>query len=233
MRIAISYGPAHAIAAVQMEPGENLRAESGTLVSMTPNLAVTTEGPFSAGTGGILNKLKRSLLGGQSLFTNVYRAVNEHAHVSLAPPLSGDMTVHDLLGGEKLYLQATSFVAAPDTVKLDTKFQGFKGLVTGESLFFIEASGHGPVIAAAFGGLAVREFYGEMIVDTGHLVGFTQGVNYEVVKAGSGWISSWLSGEGLVLKLSGRGRVYLQSRNPREFGRWIGRRLPPRKGNSL
>jgi uncharacterized protein (AIM24 family) len=51
-----------------------------------------------------------------------------------------------------------------------------------------------------------------------------------VEKAGSGWIASYLSGEGLVLRLRGRGRVYLQTRNPNEYGRTVGSQLPPRQG---
>ena len=49
-------------------------------------------------------------------------------------------------------------------------------------------------------------------------------------KAGGGWISSFLSGEGLVLRMRGKGTIYLQSRNPTEFGKTVGGLLPARSG---
>ena len=51
-----------------------------------------------------------------------------------------------------------------------------------------------------------------------------------MTKASRGWIASYLSGEGLVLRMSGRGRVFLQSRNPKEYGLAVGSQLPPRQG---
>jgi uncharacterized protein (TIGR00266 family) len=104
-----------------------------------------------------------------------------------------------------------------------------KGLFSGESLFFLEASGHGPVLLNAFGAIEVLDLDGEMIVDTGHLVAFTSGISYTVSKASAGLISSFLSGEGLVLSVKGRGKLYVQSRNPNEFGRSVGAKLPARE----
>jgi uncharacterized protein (AIM24 family) len=82
----------------------------------------------------------------------------------------------------------------------------------------------------AFGALETRELNGELILDTGHLVAFTAGIEYTIGKASSGWIESYLSGEGLVLRLRGRGRLWIQSRNPNEFGSAVGGLLPSRKG---
>jgi len=86
------------------------------------------------------------------------------------------------------------------------------------------------VLVNAFGAIETYELDGEVIVDTGHLVAFEAGINYEVTKASRGWIASFLSGEGLVLRMRGRGRLYLQSRNPKEYGRAVGSELPPRQG---
>ena len=139
------------------------------------------------------------------------------------------MVVHQLQPGETLYIQGSSYMAAPDSVHIDTKWQGLKGLFSGENLFFISASGQGPVIVNAFGAIQTINFDGELIVDTGHLVAFTSGISYEVSTASPGLIASFLSGEGFVLKLRGRGKLYLQTRNPGEFGASVGRQLPPRR----
>jgi uncharacterized protein (TIGR00266 family) len=105
-----------------------------------------------------------------------------------------------------------------------------RAFFSGESLFFLKASGAGPVLLNAFGAIEELDLNGEMIVDTGHLVAFESGISYEVTKAASGWIASFLSGEGLVLRMSGQGKVYIQSRNPNAFGRTLGSLLPARQG---
>ena len=229
MHFDIQYRPAHSLATVHLEPGESVRAEASAMVGMTRNLSVTTDGPMG-GRGGLLGSMKRAVLGGETFFTNTFTARGTPGHVTLAPTLSGDMVAVQLERGSPLYIQGSSYVAAPDTVELDTRWQGFKGFFSGESLFFLEASGSGPVLVNAFGAIEQFELDGEVIVDTGHLVAFESGIEYEVTKASRGWIASFLSGEGLVLRMVGRGRVYLQSRNPNEYGRAVGTLLPPRQG---
>ena len=104
------------------------------------------------------------------------------------------------LGKLPLLVSTWNRVAAPDSVSIDTRWQGFKGFFSGENLFFLAASGRGPVLMNAFGAIETLELDGELIVDTGHLVAFTGGIDYEVTKASDGWIASFLSGEGLVLR---------------------------------
>lgn len=230
MNIEIQNRPAHSVAVVQLAPGENIRAEAGAMVSKSANLGVRTDGPLSGKQGGLLKTLKRAVLSGETLFTNLYTADNGPGEVTLAPSLCGDMIVHDLRAGEELFIQGSSYVAAPDSVHLDTRWQGLRrGAFSGESFFFLHATGQGPVIVNAFGGIDTIDLAGqEVILDTGHLVAFTGGISYDWTKAASGWIASFLSGEGFVLKMTGHGRVYVQTRNPNEFGREVGGRLPAR-----
>lgn len=229
MQFELLYRPSHSLAIVHLAPGESVRAEASAMVSMTSNLSIQTDGPMG-GRGGLVGSLKRAVLGGETFFTNTFTARGTAGHVSLAPALAGDMLTVELTRGRSLYIQGSSYVAAPDTVELDTRWQGFKGLFSGESLFFLEASGAGPVLVNAFGAIETFDLDGELIVDTGHLVAFDEGIEYEVTKASRGWIASYLSGEGLVLHLRGRGRLYLQSRNPNEYGQAVARELPPRQG---
>lgn len=228
MRFEVSYRPSHALGTAYLDAGESVRAEAGAMVSMTRNVGVDTS-MSSRRAGGLLKSLKRGLLGGESFFTNLYTASGGPAHISFAPRLCGDMIVHELTADRPLIIQGSSYVAAPDSVVLDTRWQGFRGFFSGETLFFLSASGYGPVLLNAFGAIETIELDGELIVDTGHLVAFTQGIDYRIDKAGRGWIDSFLSGEGLVLRVAGRGRLYVQSRNPSEYGKTIGRRLPARE----
>jgi uncharacterized protein (TIGR00266 family) len=229
MQIEIQYNPAHSLATVHLDAGEAIRAEASAMVSMTRGIDVQTNAGHSAG-GGILGGLRRAVVGGESFFQNLYTARSNGAHVTLAPRLCGSMVVHELDPSVDLLIQGSSYVAAPESVQIDTKFQGFKAFLSGESLFFLKASGRGPVLMNAFGAVEMRELDGESILDTGHLVAFTAGIEYTIGKASQGWIASYLSGEGLVLRLRGRGKLWIQSRNPSEFGRTVGSMLPAREG---
>jgi uncharacterized protein (TIGR00266 family) len=228
MYIEIQNRPSSAVAVVTLEQDEQVRAEAGAMVTMTPNVETQTQGPM-AGKGGLMKGLKRAFLGGESFFTNTYVARQGRGQVTFAADLPGDMFVHPLSPDHELFIQGSSYVAAPDTVTVDSKWQGFKrGFLSGETMFFLHATGSGPVVMNAYGGIQSIDLDGELTLDTGHLVAFTSGISYDIGKAAKGWIQSWLSGEGFVLRVRGRGRLYIQSRNPTAFGQTIGRMLPPR-----
>jgi len=94
----------------------------------------------------------------------------------------------------------------------------------------LRCTGMGTVFVASYGAihpidLADGERY---TVDTGHMVAFDESVSYEVGQAGS-WKST-LFGEGLVCKLTGPGRFYLQTRNPIGLVDWVASRLPKGDG---
>jgi uncharacterized protein (TIGR00266 family) len=114
-------------------------------------------------------------------------------------------------------------------LKLDTQFQGLKGLFTGEGLFFLHVSGAGTLVVSAFGALDEVPLDGELIVDSGHVVAFEETLSYSLGKAGGSWLQSFLGGEGVVMRFRGRGRLLVQSHNRTEFGRALGGRLPPRE----
>lgn len=94
----------------------------------------------------------------------------------------------------------------------------------------LKCIGTGDLIVSSYGAvqaidLAPGQSY---TVDTGHMVGWDEGVAYEVKKVGN-WKSTMLGGEGLVVRLTGPGRVYIQSRSPENFIDWIVPKLPSRR----
>ena len=102
-------------------------------------------------------------------------------------------------------------------MQTDSKFQGFRGAFSGESLFFIRAfatEGAGTVFYNSYG--AIKEVAvepgKELVVDTGHLVAFNEDVDYSIGKVG-GIRSLIAGGEGLVMKFRGDGHVWIQTRN--------------------
>ena len=213
-------------ALVQLEAGEEFVSESGAMFrsSTSIDIDVTTR---SRGKGGFLAGVKR-LLGGDSFFLSRYRA-EAAGEVGVAPTLQGSVEVLQLDGSVGWVCAGGSYLASGPELELDTQFQGLRGLFSGESLFFMEVRGHGPLLVSAFGHLEELEVDGALTVDTGHVVAFTEDLAYRLSKAGGSWFQSWLAGEGIVLEFEGRGKVLVQSHNPSGYGGVLGPRLPPRE----
>jgi uncharacterized protein (TIGR00266 family) len=227
MRCRTELGPSYALAICQLEQGESIKAEAGAMVSMDSSITMATSAGLKE-KGGLLKGLKRSLLGGESLFQNTFSATNGPGEVTLAPGLPGDVVAYDLDG--TLFLQSKSFMASTPGINLDTQWGGAKTFFGGEGLFMLKATGRGTLIFNSFGAIhAVDVGAGGFTCDTGHIVAFDEELSFDVRKMGS-WKSFFFSGEGLVCELTGRGRLWLQTRNTAEFGRLVGRLLPPRKG---
>ncbi|MCH2038888.1 MAG: TIGR00266 family protein, partial [Rickettsiales bacterium] len=128
-----------------------------------------------------------------------------------------------------LVVQGNSFMAHyGDDLSITTEFQGLKNIFSGESFFWIKTQGHGHLIFNAFGVIYTVDVDGEYIIDTGHVVAFEDTLKYHLSKVGNSWLSSFLGGEGFVLRFEGKGRVWCQSHNPNNFGTTIGPMLRSR-----
>jgi uncharacterized protein (TIGR00266 family) len=95
-------------------------------------------------------------------------------------------------------------------------------MFSGESLFWLRMAGNGPLVLSGFGAIYTIDVDGEYIVDTGHILAFEESLNFAISKAGSSWVASFLGGEGLVCKFSGRGKIWCQSHHAPAFGGLVG-----------
>ncbi len=232
MQIDIGYRPAHAMARVALAPGEAILAESGAMVGMSTNVQMQTGMQNKGGglLGGLLKGMKR-LLAGESWFRNTFTAMGGPGEVLLAHALCGDMHVLDM-NPQGYFLTSGSFIASSPSVEINTKLGGMKSFFSGEGMFVMQATSQQPgqLVIGAFGGVQELVCDGNLVIDTGHLVAWDASLTYKVGKSGGGWIASFLSGEGLVCHFQGQGRIWIQTRNPVEYGGTIGAMLPPRKG---
>lgn len=227
MNVSVISPGAFASVQVDLEPGDSFISESGAMVRMSGSVDVDVTTRPKGSKGGLLGGLKR-LLGGDSFFFSTY-TTPAPGEVVLAPTLPGDCHVLQLDGSSTWLCAGASYLGSGPGVELDTEFQGFKGMFSGESLVFMEAKGTGPLVVNAFGKIREVEVDGSYVVDTGHVVAYETSLDYSVSKAGSSWFHSWLSGEGFVLRFEGRGRLLIQSHNPSEFGGAVGGMLPTRR----
>jgi uncharacterized protein (TIGR00266 family) len=225
MKIDVRYQPSYSLAIVQLKPGEAIQAESGAMVSMSGNIQ-----PETSMKGGVFGAVKRKVLGGESLFSNTYRAQGGPGEVTLAPSLPGDIT-HVPLRNETLFIQSASFLAGDPALDLDTTWGGARTFFSGEGLFLLKASGSGDLLVSSYGAIhKVPIGSGQRyICDTGHIVAFTEGLSFDVRKFGS-WKSTFLGGEGLVCEFQGQGSLYMQTRSTQAFLSWLIPQLPTATG---
>jgi uncharacterized protein (TIGR00266 family) len=206
----IDCKPDYGFLTVNIPSGEKLKVEAAAMASMDTNLEMKTK--FRGG-------LSR-FLGGESIFINEFTASNGNADIQIAPACPGDVE-HIYLTGETIYLQNTAFLASADTINVETKWQGFtKGFFSGESFFLIKCSGKGDLWFNSYGGIIPIDVTDGYVVDTGHIVAFTEGLTYEISRVG-GYKSLFFSGEGLVCKFGGQGRVWIQTRKISPFVTWV------------
>jgi uncharacterized protein (TIGR00266 family) len=221
MQTEIKYSPSFALAQVTLAGGDQVKAEAGVMVSMTPNVEIETSTQ-----GGMLKGLKRSVLGGESFFMNTFTADSHGGQVSFAPTLPGDVVCWPLKG-QTVYLQSGAYLASAIGIDIDSKWGGAKTFFSHEGLFILKCSGVGDLLVSSYGAIEARELAAgeQYTVDTGHMVGWSEQVQYNVRKIGN-WKSTFLSGEGLVCDLTGPGIIYLQTRSPDDFVRWLVPKLP-------
>ena len=210
MKTTTEFAPAYTYLTVELDEGEAIKVEPGAMATQQ-GLEMHT----GMSGGGLMGKLRR-VVAGESFFVNTFTGGPGGGWIGIAPTLPGDMKSFELEPGQNLFIQGGSFLASDLNVELDTKFQGMRGLFSGENLFFLRAyveRGAGIVYCNCFGAIKELPVSGdqELVVDTGHLVAFTDGVDYTIGKIG-GLVSLIGGGEGLVMKFRGEGKVWIQTR---------------------
>lgn len=210
-RFQLQTRPDYAFLNVEIPADETLKVEAAAMATMDTHLKMKTK------LGGGLKRF----VSGESIFINEFTADGAAGHIGIAPSVPGDMAHVFLNGdGQAVLLQNSAYVASTDGVDIDTKWQGLmKGFFSGEGLFLIRASGRGDLWFNTFGALIEIDVSGEYVVDNSHIVAFTEGLEYNIEKIG-GYKSLFFSGEGLVCRFSGSGRIWIQTRKARSLVAW-------------
>jgi len=220
----IKYRPSYSMLVVYLDQDESIVAEAGAMSYMTPNIEIRTRMRQRS----IWSALKLSVIGAQSFFVNEYIARNGPGEIGLVAAPIGDVTVLKVSPERGYIIQKASYIASTPNISLDIKWQGFTKGLFGQGLFMIKAEGEGDLFINTFGAIDRHDLLpGEkIIVDNFHLVAFSNSCNYVVRKIG-GLKELFLSGEGLVVEITGPGEVYLQTKNLSEFVNWLWTLLEP------
>lgn len=222
MQYKVNYPDTFSLLEVQLNQGESLKAESGAMVTMDDTIDV--DGKVE---GGIMKGLGR-MLAGEKFFFQTLKASRGSGVVTLAPTYIGGIIPIELKG-QSYVIQKDGFLAGTQDVEVDTKMQNLsKGLFSGEGFFVLKVSGSGTVFVNSYGAIHTMDIPDgkQLVIDNQHLVAWPETMHYTIEKASSGWISSLTSGEGLVCKFKGPGRVYIQTRNPGGLAAWVRSMVP-------
>lgn len=241
MQHKIALGPSYAILAVGLAEGEEIRCETGAMVSMSGTLALGARMNAGGAAGedkgvfGRIGRAVKSVLAGEDFFISTIKAERGADEAILAPSIPGD--IGELaLDGETVFLASGAYLASVPAIDVTGSWGGVKSWISGPGLILLKASGTGPLWITSFGALYKRELKAgqTLIVDTGHIVAFDDGMPYELrlaADAGGGGFfrrsfTSAVSGEGFVCEFTGPGRIWIQTRNPAAFVSWLAPQMP-------
>ncbi len=223
------------IVTINLEPDQVLRAESGAMMYMTENVTISTT------TGGGLSEGFKRMLTGQNFFISDYKyegAQGTTGTVALGTDFPSKILRLnvDEYGG-KIVCQQGALLCCSHTIDINMEFTktmtgGFFG---GEGFILQALSGEGDVFLKAGGTLIRRDLEPgeELRISSGCLVGFSEGVEYDVQMV-KGFQNVIAGGEGLFMTtLTGPGVVWLSGMPPQRMISEIARRVPSGGGLAL
>lgn len=224
MRYQVIGDTMPAVEVVFDRPGETMYTQSGGMAWMSEGISMD-----SNMRGGLGKSIGR-MFSGESLFMATYKAEKPDAMIAFASTVAGEILPIDIGASGTMICQKGAFLCAQESVNLSVKFTkklsaGFFG---GEGFILQGISGSGMVFLEIDGNKIEKNLApGEVIkVDTGNVVAFEESVKYEVETV-KGLKNIFFGGEGLFLtKLTGPGKVILQTQNFNEFAGRIARLIP-------
>ena len=191
----------------QLENGEQMITERGSMVWMSPNMEMETR-------GGGLGKMFSRAFSGESMFQNIYTARGV-GMITFGSSFPGHIIPLQIAPGREMILQKSAFLAAESGVVLSVHFNKrfSTGLFSGEGFIMQRLSGNGVAFVEIDGDLMEYDLQpGEqLVVDSGNIAGFEPTVHMEV-KTVPGLKNKLLGGEGFFNTwLTGPGKVWLQT----------------------
>lgn len=205
---------------------ETIISQSGAMAWMTDGISMQ-----SSARGGFMKSLGR-MFSGESIFQSTYTCETDGAQIAFASTMPGSLVAYDLTGKPDLIAQKGAFLCSEESVDTKVAFtQKFgAGMFGGEGFILQELSGDGLVFLEIDGDSVEKTLApGEIIkVDTGNVVAFESTVSYDIETV-KGAANIFFGGEGLFMtRLTGPGKVILQTMNFYDFAGRIISLIPPK-----
>lgn len=202
------------MAEIHLGMGEVAKIENGAMVYMQD---AKLEGKLNSnkkGLGGLLGAIGRSFVSSESVFITQVVGTAPDGVVAIAPAAPGKIALLEV--GENQYrLNDGAFFACDDSVNYKMQLQNVGQAAFGRTggLFVMETEGYGDLLVSAFGDLIVLECTpGRPItIDNEHVVAWDRSLDYSIEVASGTF--GFTTGEGLVNKFTGNGKILIQTRN--------------------
>ncbi|MDF2538900.1 MAG: hypothetical protein K0S76_1921 [Herbinix sp.] len=193
----------------QVNPGETLITERGSMSWMSPNMKMETS------TNGGIGKALGRMFSGDSIFQNRYTAMGGEGMIAFASSFPGSIRAFEISPGNNMIVQKSAFLASEAGVELSVHFQKKlgAGLFGGEGFIMQKLSGHGTAFVEIDGYAMeyVLQPGQSMIIDTGYLAAMTEGVHMEIQTV-PGVKNMLFGGEGIFnTVVTGPGKIILQT----------------------
>ena len=207
-----------------LSAGESMFTQSGGMIWQTEGIEMSTNAR-----GGIAKSIGR-MFSGESMFMANYKAQRDGAVVAFGSTVPGNIVPIDIGMSGTFICQKGAFLCAEQGISVEATFtkKFSAGLFGGEGFILQKISGKGMVFLEVAGDTVERTLApGEVMkVDTGNVVAFEEAVKYEIETV-KGLGNILFGGEGLFLtKLTGPGRIILQTQSYAEFISKIVARIP-------
>lgn len=191
-----------------MEAGEKMITEKGSMVWMSPNMKMET-------IGGGIGKMFSKAFSGESIFQNVYTAQGGPGMIAFGSSFPGQVQAIPISPGNDFIVQKSAFLASEAGVELSIFFNQKigAGLFGGEGFIMQRLSGNGMAFVEIDGALQEYELPAgqQIVVDTGNVAGFQSTVQMSIQKV-PGAKNMLFGGEGIFnTVLTGPGRIWLQT----------------------
>lgn len=193
----------------QLEGGESMITESGSMAWMSPNMRMET-----SSNGGIGKALGR-MFAGEKMFQNIYTAQGGEGMIAFASSFPGSIRAFEIGPGQEMIFQKSSFLAGEAGIQLSVFFNKkfTSGLFGGEGFIMQRVSGQGMVFAEFDGHVVEYDLQPgqQIVVDTGYLAAMSASCTMEI-RSVPGVKNMLLGGEGIFNTIiNGPGRVWLQT----------------------
>ena len=191
----------------QLEAGETMLTERGSMSWMTPNMKMETS------TNGGLGKAFGRMLSGDSIFQNRYTAQGGQGLIAFASSFPGSIRAFDIGPGRELVVQKSGFLASEAGVGTIAAGVAKGGFFGGEGFIMQKLSGRGIAFTEFDGHIVEYDLDpGEsLVVDTGYLAAMDATCSMDI-QAVPGLKNMVFGGEGIFNTIiTGPGHVYLQT----------------------
>ena len=212
------------VAICDVQPGEVLITERGSMSWMTPNMKMETTG------NGGLGKMLGRALSGESMFQNRYSAQGGPGQIAFASSFPGSIRAFEIGPGREMICQKTAFLASDAGVELSVFFQRKlgAGLAGGEGFIMQKLSGAGTALIEIDGYAVDYDLVAgqSMIIDTGYLAAMSATCTMQVQTV-KGFKNVMFGGEGLFnTVVTGPGHIILQTMPAIKMAGVLGGYLP-------